>query len=127
MPTICCSWDRWINNAQRRFKLLSDFSGKAVMDRETGLVWERQPSNQTFAWPNTVLQKAVGERGDRRNNREKEEFREILRVTTRGIQFACVKLIVRRLNELAIHFRENKPSIDNLRMQLVIVRRPVRL
>ena len=69
----------------------------------------------------------MGERGDRRNNREKEELREILRVTTRGIQFACVKLIVRRLNELAIHFRENKPSIDNLRQQLTIVRRPVRL
>ena len=69
----------------------------------------------------------MGERGDRRNNREKEEFREILRVATRAIQFACVKLILRRLNELAIHFRENKPSIDNLRMQLVIVRRPVPL
>ena len=66
-------------------------------------------------------------RWDRRTYQEKEELREILRVTTRGIQFACVKVIVRRLNELAIHFRENKPSIDNLRMQLVIVRRPVRL
>ena len=65
-------------------------------------------------------------RWDRRNNREKEELREILRVTTRGIQFACVNLIVHRLNELAIHFRENKPSIDNLRQQLTIVRRPVR-
>ena len=72
-------------------------------------------------------QKAVGERGDRRDNRQKEELREILRVTTRGIQFACVKVIVRRLNELAIYFRENKPSIDNLRLQLAIVRRPVRL
>jgi ribosomal protein L22 len=61
-------------------------------------------------------------RWDRRNNREKEELREILRVTTRGIQLACVGLIVRRLNELAIHFRENKPSIDNLRQQLAIVR-----
>ena len=64
--------------------------------------------------------------GDRRNTRKKEELRELLRVTTRG-QFACVKLIVRRLNELALHFRENEPSIDNLRIQLVIVRRPVRL
>ena len=58
---------------------------------------------------------------------EKEKLREILRVTTRGIQFACVKVIIRRLNELSIHFRENKPSIDNLRLQLMIVRRPVRL
>jgi hypothetical protein len=66
-------------------------------------------------------------RWDRRDNRQQEELREILRVTTRGIQFACVNLIVRRLNDLAIHFRENKPPIDNLRLQLVIVRRPVRL
>ena len=66
-------------------------------------------------------------RWDRRNNREKEELREILRVTTRGIQFACVTLIVRRLNEFAIHFRENKPSIDNLRLQRALVCRPVRL
>src|SRR6266850_4999093 len=65
-------------------------------------------------------------RWDRLTYREKEELREILRVTTRGIQFACVNLIVRRLNELAIHFRQNKPSIDNLRLQLVIVRLPVR-
>ena len=64
-------------------------------------------------------------RWDRRDNRQKEELREILRVTTRGIQFACVKVIVRRLNELAIHFRENMPSIDNLRLQLAMVRRPV--
>ena len=66
-------------------------------------------------------------RWDRRTNEEQEELGEILRATTRGIQFVCVKLIVRRLNELALHFRKNKPSIDNLRLQLVIVRRPVRL
>src|SRR5918994_4488613 len=66
MPTLCCSWDRRINNARRRFKVLSDFNDKAVLDRETGLVWERQPTNQTFSWPNARLlcaQKAVGGRG----------------------------------------------------------------
>ena len=70
---------------------------------------------------------AVSFAGIGATNREKEELREILRVTTRGIQFACVTLIVRRLNEFAIHFRENKPSIDNLRLQLALVCRPVRL
>jgi hypothetical protein len=65
-PLYAVAGDRRSNNARRRFKLLSDFKDKAVLDRETGLVWERQPSNQTFAWPNARLhcaQKAVGERG----------------------------------------------------------------
>ena len=33
MPTICCSWTDGSINARRRFKLLSDFNDKAVMDR----------------------------------------------------------------------------------------------
>jgi hypothetical protein len=66
MATAGCIWDKRIDNAQRRFKLLNDFNDEAVLDRETGLVWERQPSNQTFAWSNARLlcaQKAVGGRG----------------------------------------------------------------
>jgi hypothetical protein len=61
-----CSWNRRINNAQQRFKLLSEFNNEAVLDRETGLVWERRPSMQPMAWPNARLfcaQKAVGGRG----------------------------------------------------------------
>ena len=66
MPAICCSWGQdGLINARRRFKLLSDFNDKDVMDRETGLVWEHQPSNQTFASPNapswTVLNKRLWE------------------------------------------------------------------
>ncbi len=66
MADICCSWDRRIDSAPRRFKLLSDFNDKAVLDRETGLVWEREPAKKTVAWPNARLicaQKAVGNRG----------------------------------------------------------------
>src|SRR5438552_1473114 len=64
-------------------------------------------------------------RGDRRNDRERTELREALRVATRGIQQACVVLLVDKMNEVAVGFRENKPEIDKLRRQLDIVRRPV--
>ena len=37
-------WDNQINNPQR-FRVLADFGGTAVLDRETGLVWERAPEN----------------------------------------------------------------------------------
>jgi hypothetical protein len=66
MPTGCCSWDRKISNGRRRFKVLHDFNDEAVLDRETGLIWELQPSNQTFQWSNARLrcaQLAVGGRG----------------------------------------------------------------
>jgi hypothetical protein len=35
------NWDRKIDNAHKRFKVLTDFHGEAVFDRETDLVWER--------------------------------------------------------------------------------------
>ena len=37
------SWDDKIPNATQRFKVLSEFGGAAVLDRETGLVWEQNP------------------------------------------------------------------------------------
>jgi Protein of unknown function (DUF1566) len=60
------SWDRRIDKAQRRFKLLNEFNTEAVLDKETGLVWERSPNKNVVAWPNARLmcaQKGVGGRG----------------------------------------------------------------
>ena len=59
------SWDKQINN-KSRFKVLDDFDGAAVLDRETGLVWEQSPdAKQTLNWFNALIycsQRAVGGR-----------------------------------------------------------------
>jgi hypothetical protein len=64
-------------------------------------------------------------RGDTRNQRERLEKRERLRIRFRGIQQACVESILAEINDLALHYRENKPAIDALRRQLAVVRRPI--
>jgi hypothetical protein len=67
------SWDKKING-QNRFMVLAEFQSAAVLDRETGLVWERDPtaigsSGQDDAgidsWAiaaNKCIRKAVGGR-----------------------------------------------------------------
>jgi len=60
------SWDKKMNSAKERFRVLSAFNNEAVLDRETGLVWERSPMKQALLWPNARLacaQKAIGGRG----------------------------------------------------------------
>jgi hypothetical protein len=65
-------------------------------------------------------------RGDTRNHREKMEQREMLRVRFRGIQQACIEILLTKINALALRYRENKPAIDTLRRQLArVVRRSI--
>ena len=46
------TWDQQING-HGRFKVLKEFGGAAVLDKETGRVWEQSPSTELFPW--TVL------------------------------------------------------------------------
>jgi hypothetical protein len=57
------SWDQSIPSAQR-FIVLSNFNNQAVLDRETGLVWERSPSGSA-SWNQisfSCLQTTTGNR-----------------------------------------------------------------
>jgi hypothetical protein len=48
------SWDQQIP-ASTRFIVLSNWGSAAVLDRETGLVWERTPTSTTFNWLNALF------------------------------------------------------------------------
>jgi hypothetical protein len=53
------SWDQTIACATlancHRFLVLSNFNGEAVLDRETGLVWERSPSTIARNWTGALF------------------------------------------------------------------------
>lgn len=58
------SWDQTLP-AATRFIVLSNFNGEAVLDRETGLVWERSPSPFGATWVDArfvCTRKAIGNR-----------------------------------------------------------------
>jgi hypothetical protein len=44
------SWDDKIPIATNRFRVLPEFSGQAVLDRETQLVWEQSPLTTLHVW-----------------------------------------------------------------------------
>jgi hypothetical protein len=45
------AWDLVIPDGEKRFKVLSEFDNEAVLDKETGLVWQASPSSTSlFDW-----------------------------------------------------------------------------
>jgi hypothetical protein len=75
------TWDRVIHK-QNRFVVLADFNDEAVLDKETGLVWEKSPSTTLLmdwdAYPTGAVvecyRKAVGGRMGWRLPTEEELF-----------------------------------------------------
>jgi hypothetical protein len=58
------TWDTVINGPTR-FKVLPGFNHAAVLDRETGLVWEQSPDTNTRTWVSAHIfcnDRAVGNR-----------------------------------------------------------------
>lgn len=58
------SWDQTLPS-NTRFVVLSNFGGAAVLDRESGLVWEKSPDLSPRAWDNArnfCVQKSIGSR-----------------------------------------------------------------
>lgn len=58
-------WSKKINDGGKRFKVLHNFNNEAVLDNETGLVWEQAPVNEDRYWAEALaycFNKEVGER-----------------------------------------------------------------
>src|ERR1700693_3370881 len=56
------SWDQTLP-AATRFIVLSNFNSEAVLDRNTGLVWEKSPETTLVSWAETrsvCIKKTVG-------------------------------------------------------------------
>ena len=64
--------------------------------------------------------------GDCRNEHDEKDKRRRLGLMARIIEHACIEKIVGEMNQLAVHYRANKPKIDWLRRVLDLVRRRIR-
>jgi hypothetical protein len=59
------AWDQKLA-ADTRFVVLTNWGSQAVLDKETGLVWERAPVTTTSTWPEATLACATRTTGGRK-------------------------------------------------------------
>jgi hypothetical protein len=58
------SWDQQIPTAQR-FVVLANWNSEAVLDRETGLVWQRTPATDETVWASALRDCHLAATGNR--------------------------------------------------------------
>ncbi|MGC4098329.1 MAG: DUF1566 domain-containing protein [Nitrospira sp.] len=77
-------WDKTFPNGDKRFKVLSDLNNAAALDKETGLVWQLDPSIMNFnTWAGAIAncqRENIGGRGGWRLPTV-EEFRSVMNPT----------------------------------------------
>ncbi len=54
-------WSKKLPVAER-FVVLADFNNEAVLDKETGLVWEKSPAGSRYGWGDRCANLALGNR-----------------------------------------------------------------
>lgn len=67
VPTVGLTFDTAVvtPSSTSRFQILEDSKGEAVLDLETHLIWERNPSGTETAWANASLRCALSSTGGR--------------------------------------------------------------
>ena len=59
------AWDQQFKSAANRFIVLSNWASEAVLDNETGLVWETSPSTSVETWTGALAACRVASTGGR--------------------------------------------------------------